>query len=231
MALADVLLDILYPPKCAVCGGLLERREELCPDCRKGLPWVRVRPGKCDFVSRVTAPLYYEDQVREALLTYKFRSVPARGAAFGRLIAEDLRNRDLLDFDIITWVPLSRRHRRERGYDQARILAESAAKALGTRAVPVLRKTRDIPAQSSINAPEARRANVSGVYAVLKQEMVRGERILLVDDIITTGATVSECARMLMLAGAEEVFAAAAAIPRNEKYKKDHKDAHEVTAV
>lgn len=235
MGLTDALLDILYPPKCAVCGGLLERaREDLCPRCRRELPWVTAGPGKCDFVSRVTAPLYYEDQVREALLTYKFRGVPARGAAFGRLIAEDLRKRHLLDFDMITWVPLSRARRRKRGYDQARLLAEPVAKALGTGAAPALRKVRDIPAQSGINAPEARRANVSGVYAVTRPELVRGKRVLLVDDIITTGATVSECARMLMLAGAEEVFAAAVAVPRSGKYKKDkkdHKDTHEVTAV
>lgn len=218
MGLGEKLLDILYPPKCAFCGDLLERQSDgVCPACRTGLSWNRDDPGKCDFVVRFTAPLYYEGAVREALLRYKFNAAPARGAAFGRMIAEDLCDRELLDFDVLTWVPLSRKRKRRRGYDQAQLLAVAAAKALGTEAVPLLKKIRDVPAQSGIDSPEGRRANISGCYSVPDPNPVAGRRVLVVDDVITTGSTVSECARVLMLAGAEQVTAAALATPRGGK--------------
>ena len=93
---------------------------------------------------------------------------------------------------------------------------------------PLLEKIRHNPAQSGISTAEARRANVSGCYAVPRSELVEGKRILLIDDIITSGATVSECARMLMLAGADSVRAASLAIRRREK--KDL-EPHEVTDI
>ena len=215
MGLTDRLLDILYPPKCAFCGSLLERSADgICPKCRETLPWNGGQPDGYDFVRRLTTPFYYEDPVRDSILAYKFNAAPARGAAFGRLIAEDMINRGLLDFDLLTWVPLSRKRLRRRGYDQARLLAEAAAKVLGTEAVPVLKKIRDVPAQSGIDSPEARRANISGCYIVTEPNRVAGKRVLIIDDVITSGSTVSECARMLMLSGAEEVCAAAVAMPR-----------------
>ena len=101
--------------------------------------------------------------------------------------------------------------------DQAQILAESAAKILGKTAVPLLRKTRNASPQSRLASAEARRANISGCYAVRSAEAVRGKHILLIDDIITTGSTISECARMLLTAGAASVRGAALACHREDK--------------
>lgn len=228
-ALGGRLLDVLFPPKCAFCGRVMDDpRQEICPRCISSLPWNRQPPRKIDFVRGASAPLFYEGDVRQAMLRYKFNGVPARGWVFGRLIAEDLQKRDLTDFDRVTWVPLSRRRHRRRGYDQARLLAESAAEVLGLEAVPLLKKIRHTPAQSGIAAAEARRANVSGCYVVPAPAEAAGKRILLIDDIITTGATISECARMLMLAGADSVRAASLAIRRREKKELEP---HEVTDI
>ncbi len=223
------LLDLLFPPKCAFCGRLLDTGEEgVCGRCAAELPRNSLAPRRVDFVTGATSPLFYEGQVRQAMLRYKFNGAPARGQVFGRLIAEDLQKKDLLDFDVVTWTPLSDRRLRRRGYDQAELLARSAAETLGLEAVPLLKKIRHNRTQSGIAAAEARRANVSGCYAVPDPEAVKDRRILLIDDIITTGATVSECARMLMLAGAESVRAASLAMRRKEKSKLEP---HEVTDI
>ena len=218
MGFGSALLDLLFPPRCAFCGKVTDEAPDgICPGCREGLPRSGTEKRKADFVRSVTAPLYYEGVVREALLRYKFHYTPVRGRIFGRMIGEELLRRGETDFDVITWVPLSRERKRRRGYDQASILAEAAAEVLGKETVPLLRKVRNAPPQSGIRTPEARRANVSGCYVVPDPSLAEGKSILLIDDIITTGATVSECARMLMLSGAEKVRAASLAVRRHEK--------------
>ena len=223
------LLDLLFPPKCAFCGRLLsEGEKDVCTGCTAALPRNGRQPRKLDFVTGATAPFFYEGQVRQAMLRYKFNGAPARGQVFGRLIAEDLRERELADFDLVTWVPLSARRLHRRGYDQAELLARAAAETLGLEAVPLLKKIRHNRTQSGIAAAEARRANVSGCYSAADPARAAGKRILLIDDIITTGATVCECARMLMLAGADSVRAASLAIRRRENNKLEP---HEVTDI
>ena len=103
---------------------------------------------------------------------------------------------------------------KRQGYDQAFLLASAAAEALGEKAVATLRKARHNRAQSGLGEDAARRANVIAAYEVLDREAVRGRRVLLIDDIVTTGATLSECARTLLAAGAKEVVCAAAARAR-----------------
>ena len=113
--------------------------------------------------------------------------------------------------DMITWVPLSRRRLRKRGYDQARILAEETAKRLGIPCEKLLKKKIDTRPQSGIHDAEARRNNAKGVYVCCAPEKAKGRRVLVIDDIVTTGATLSECASELRKAGCAEVYAAAAA--------------------
>ena len=217
MSRKDRILDFFFPPRCAFCGAILEESGDgVCSACRKALPRAAETERKCDFVRAYTAPFYYEEPVRQGMLAYKFRNAPSRGKVFGRMIGEDLLRRGIDGFDLISWVPLSAKRHRRRGYDQARLLAEAAAEALGTTAMPLLRKVRDVSPQSRLRTPEERRANISGCYVVRSADAVRGKRILLIDDIITTGSTLSECARMLLTAGAVSVRGAALACHREE---------------
>ena len=112
-------------------------------------------------------------------------------------------------YDLITWVPVSPKTLRRRGYDQAQLLAQETARALAAQAVPLLEKTRDTPPQSSLTQGRQRRANVAGVYTAPHPAQVAGQRVLLLDDILTTGATLNEAARTLRQAGARQVVAAA----------------------
>jgi len=97
----------------------------------------------------------------------------------------------------------------KRGYDQAQLLAEETAKALGTQAVPLLVKIKNNPAQSSLMDGRKRESNVAGVYKVPDPKLVKDRRVLIIDDIRTTGATLEEAARTLRKAGASQIVAAA----------------------
>ena len=112
----------------------------------------------------------------------------------------------------MTWVPVSRKRLRERGFDQCRLLAVQVAKVYGMRPVRTLKKWKDIPALASGKGGRAeRQKQVNGVYRGVCTGRITGKHILLVDDIITTGSTLDEAARTLLAAGAAEVCCVTAA--------------------
>ena len=111
----------------------------------------------------------------------------------------------------MTFVPVSLRRNFERGFDQARLLAEETSRLWGLRAEPVLKKIRHTRAQSSLNDPSDRMRNIRNAYAVPRPDRVRGRRFLLIDDVCTTGSTMSAAADALLAAGASSVVCAALA--------------------
>ena len=204
------LLDLCYPPRCAFCRRLLTEKEPgCCRFCAEKYARTRIERDLPHCVSCVAA-FPYEDRVRESLLRYKFRCLTGFGAVYADFLAKCI-DETAISCDIITWVPLSRRRRRIRGYDQAEILAEKTAEKLGLPCRRLLEKRVDTRPQSTIRDAERRRQNAKGVYVCCDPEALSGKRVLLIDDIVTTGATLSECARVLKKAGCAEVFAAAAA--------------------
>ena len=124
---------------------------------------------------------------------------------YGRMLAMRIHQEYPDGFDLITWVPVSRLRRLTRGYDQVELLANATGRELGQPPVSTLRKIRHNRPQSGITGQAKRRANVLGAYRVICPQEVCGKRILLLDDVITTGATAGECARVLLTAGAKEV--------------------------
>jgi ComF family protein len=116
-------------------------------------------------------------------------------------------------YDLITWVPVSQERRRKRGYAQAQLLAQATAAALGETAISTLEKVHNISAQSSLQDAKERWRNVRGVYRVPDKTLVVGKRVVLVDDIITTGATMEEASRTLKAAGATLVLGLALTQP------------------
>lgn len=210
MKVIDWLLDLIYPPRCAFCRRLLDRREKgVCRFCRPKLPYVPADGQVQHFrnVDKCLSPLYYHGAVRNSLHRYKFGGATAYADIYSEFIVKCI-DENQISCDSITWVPLSRRRLRKRGYDQAELLAKLIAKHLGQRPVRLLKKLRDTPPQSQTGSAEKRRANIAGAYACLRPERVQGKRILLVDDIVTTGATLSEAAKVLKKAGAKEVICA-----------------------
>lgn len=196
------LLNFFFPRHCPFCGRIVGK-ELLCGTCEKALPYCReVRTGS---FGRCAAPLYYEGTVREAILAFKFKGKLEALDCFGSLMAQTAAEAFSGEFDAVTWAPVSRKRLRQRGYDQARLLCASLCVDWHVEPQETLRKVRDNPAQSGLEDAAARRANVLGVYEAVKPADIAGKRFLLVDDILTTGATLGECVRVLKAAGAADV--------------------------
>lgn len=198
------LLNLLFPPRCPFCGKLTGEHGVLCHACQSSLPCTedegeQTLPGGV----RCASPLWYEGCVREGVLRYKFRGVSSAAQAMGGLIAQCAAEHFSGEFDVVTWVPVGPERLRRRGYDQSRLLAEAACRRWDAKPEQLVFKPRDVPAQSGLRDSAARRANVLGVYEA--SSAAAGRRILLVDDVVTTGATLSECARTLLWAGASSV--------------------------
>lgn len=209
-------LNFLFPRKCPFCNRHIGGRDLTCGDCEKTLPYTGDRARRQVSGLRVAAPLYYEDAVRRALLDFKFKGrmggLPCFGSLMARCAAEEFGG----EFDAITWVPVSRKRLRRRGFDQARYLAGSLCVEWHVEPQETLRKILDNPPQSGLEDADARRANVLGVYEAVRPENIAGKRFLLIDDICTTGATLSEAARVLRQAGAADVVGLTLAISREE---------------
>ena len=155
------------------------------------------------------------DAVRDAILTYKFRGRVEYLNCFGALMAETAASAFADRFDAVTWVPVSGKRLKKRGFDQSRMLCASLCVDWHTQPLETLRKVRDNPAQSGIDDPAERRANVLGAYEPVDPDAIAGKRFLLIDDIITTGATLTECVRVLKAAGAADVVCLTLAMARD----------------
>ena len=208
------LLELLFPPKCILCRRVLRGGEmDLCRRCREEQAFWRGSKRKPQFLDSLTAVWYYERNVRHAVLRYKFYRARHLASGFGRNLAMRLLEEER-EFDVLTWVPVSPLRRFTRGYDQVELLAKAVGKELGAAPVSTLKKIRHNRRQSGIHSEAERKANVLGAYRVVNPEILRGKRIVLLDDVLTTGATAGECARMLLTAGAKEVHCAVIAARR-----------------
>lgn len=217
MRLSGSVLEWIFPRKCALCQRVLRSEQmDLCHECRTNAPEFAGRPGKIRYISDLTAVWYYEERVRHSLLRYKFHNARNLAQCYGRLLGM----RILQDFgervDLVTWVPVSSKRKRQRGYDQVELIAKAVCQELDSPLTSCLVKHTNTKPNSGLTSPEERRANVLGVYHLKPDACVNGKRILLLDDIVTTGATASECARVLLSGGAKEVYLAAVAAVRNE---------------
>ncbi len=210
------LLDILFPPKCMLCHGLLREAEEICGQCRQKV-LLNTSPPKMTrgaFFDLAAAGLWYETDVRRAIHGMKYGEKQNYAVPLARVMVYAYQHKIGKEADLIAWVPTNRQTLRSRGYDQARLLAEALSPMVELPVVHALEKVRDTAPMHGLKA-DARRANVLGAYALCCEEtLLRGKSVLLVDDILTTGSTLSECARMLKSGGAAHVYGLCAAAAR-----------------
>lgn len=205
MRLVRTLLDLLYPPKCPFCGRILERGEDgVCAVCLEGLPWAEGEPA-VEGCETCLSPLWYQDGVREGVHRYKFGGGRVHARLFGDLMAQCLRDRWDGPVDLVTWAPLHPKRRAGRGYDQAELLARRVGEAAGLPVASTLEKRRNTGAQSQLRDAAERAANAAGAYRALPGLDLAGSRVVLVDDVVTTGATLAQCAACLRDAGAASV--------------------------
>lgn len=222
----EAILDLFFPPRCAWCARVGVKGA--CPECEKALPRHKHPMHYGALYGRCVTPLVYRDLARDGILRFKFRGAQLSARVFGQELARCAERWYGGEFDLVTWVPTSPRRKEERGFDQSELLAREMAGQWQREPMQLLRKVRDNAVQSRLRSADERRANVLGVYEVTDASAVRGKRILLVDDILTTGSTMGECTRTLYEAGAAEVMCIALAAREHEKEdKKDRREKDE----
>ncbi|HEX4638825.1 MAG TPA: ComF family protein [Chthoniobacterales bacterium] len=225
---------LLYPPACTICAAPVDPGEHLCSECESKVP--RIVPpfcAKCSepFDGAITSAfacancahrtLYFETAVaayrargiaRHVILNFKYgRQIHLRHLIARWLVAafDDERLRDR-DFDVIIPVPLHPARQRERGFNQAALLAEWLSAHLSVPFLPALQRIHYTTTQTAFDRAERMR-NLRGAFRLRKKADVRELRVLLIDDVLTTGSTLSECARVLKQGGAHSIHAATAA--------------------
>ena len=207
--LTEPVKRLLWPNRCVLCDSLLEGGD-ICVPCANAAGVYHHNAWKIVHVKDWVALWQYSGRVRDSLIRCKFRRRRNYCEVYGRELAKKLKNAPF-SFDIVTWVPVSFLRRWERGYDQVELITRRVGKELQTKPVKTLYKHRHNRRQARIKGRDARIANVRGVYKAVRPENICGKRVLLIDDIVTTGATVSEAARMLKKAGAKAVYVACVA--------------------
>ena len=200
------LIDLIFPRHCHVCGEVLSRQEQdLCLNCLYKLPKVekmhldeieKVFWGKFNITS-ATSYIYYrkESPYNRLLHKMKYGNRPEIGYRMAKMAAESLMESGFFDgIEAIVPLPLSKKKKRERGYNQCDYIAEGLSHITG---IPVL---KDCVMRNKSNETQTHKTrderwkNVEGIFSLTKPEQIEGKHILLIDDILTTGATLTNCA-------------------------------------
>ena len=238
LRLRDDLLDFIYPQSCPICKkpvsqdvkGVCENcwsilailPHSFCPYCKSFFEeGDLVLRHHCVFLNRfedrrimaVRSLGTFDDCYKTLIHRFKYeRKIP-----LGKRLAQSLGEKIALDMnlsncDLVIPVPLHRARKRERGFNQSEILAEGVSKEINVAFLKdVLKRKKNTKDQTHLNVQQ-RKENVEGAFAVIHPDKVIGKQVILVDDVMTTGATLNECAKMLLEAGAERIFAVTLAV-------------------
>lgn len=222
----------LFPKRCELCGEIIELNREICSLCKN--PPV-IKQLLCEYCGaskdecsckknkneykQVVAPYYYKDCIVTAIHRFKNNDMPFLVKRLGSDVYNCIiENYSDISFDAVTYVPLRDFHERVRGFNQSELLAEAVADKMDLPVLPLLEKVRYTGVQHKKSAKE-RIADTFGSYDVSDEykNQLEDMKILLIDDVKTTGATLNECAKMLKIYGAKAVYCAAAAITNNKR--------------
>lgn len=207
----EKILEYIYPPTCGVCGKIC--KEYICNKCRIKLRKYEIKNNhvikignKEKHFDELLCIFKYEDIIRDIIIKYKFQNKPYLYKTFSKIILKNKKTCGFLEkYDIIIPVPISRKRKHERGYNQTQLIAKEIAKILNIKlGNNILIKERDTKAQSELSKKE-RAINIKDVFKITDYKTIKNMKILIFDDIYTTGSTANECARVLKEAGAQKV--------------------------
>ncbi len=229
ITLRDKINGIVFTNRCAFCGEVVEFDAVLCEECATAKHIEQPLCLRCGASKKecrckrqrrkpeykaICAPFYYEGSIARAVLNFKMQEIPALAPAQGREIALAVRrNYKDVSFDYATFVPMMKADKRRRGFNQAELLAEAVAGYLDIPCRAMVYKRRRTKMQKRQSGTD-RFVNMYNAFAPLKNADIDGKTILLIDDVKTTGSTLSSVALTLNAYGAKAVYCATFAITK-----------------
>lgn len=207
-AILNQIINLIYPQTCGICEKIA--KEPICKKCRNKLEELAICNIHNYSHQNFTRHLYlfaYKGIIREKIIEYKFSNKAYLNEMFVNFM---IKNKKICGFlkkyDIMIPVPISKKRKQKRGYNQSQLIAKKLGKELKNLKLVtnVLQKQKDILPQSTLSQEE-RKKNVKNAYKIQNEQIIKNKTIILLDDVFTTGSTVEECSRMLKLAGARQV--------------------------
>lgn len=204
----EFVLNLLFPPKCGFCGKI--NSDYLCKKCeiklRKFKIKKEIQTSKNQEFSKHICAYNYKEEIRSKIIDYKFNDKPELSNTFVKLLLNNKKICGFLEnYDIIIPVPMHPKKQIQRGYNQTELIAKKIAKELSIVYVKdVLYKQKHTETQSSLDKI-SRASNVKDAYSLKNMQKINGKRVVLFDDIYTTGSTAKECSKVLKQAGAKEI--------------------------
>ena len=225
-SIVTAMVDVLFPSHCVACGVAVPYTAHLlCARCLRSIEPVRAGCPRCSgietgdgctlcgnrrfYPSRHIAAAEYEGPLEEALHAFKFSGRRRLHGPLAELLHGALSERAPV-VDVITAVPMNRDKKWKRGFNQSELMARRLARRMGRPYIPLLAENPRSATQRMLHSRD-RYLNVLGRYRTINTVAAEGKRVLLVDDVLTTGATINECARMLVDGGVAEVISATVA--------------------
>ena len=237
-AIAELVAPV--SARCLCCGRDIFDQTGFCPDCMQNVVFNNGKTckrcgvaldgdenycGNCAFdktyFDKAYSPFCYEGAIRDTILNMKFNNLGSYAAVLARYLVY-VAQKEQIDYDLVTFAPMSAKSAKKRGYNQARLLAEEFCAILNNTELlaETVVKIRETPPQEQLSRTE-RKTNLTGSYRLHPQAQVKGKRVLLIDDVKTTGATLNECAKVLKRGGAVQVIGLTVASRReNIRYER-----------
>lgn len=205
--LKESLLSVVYSEKedCVLCSADNFFEELICKDCYKKIEFYNKSfsiKHECKEIECYSAT-YYSGAILELVRRLKYKSDFASGEAMVELLIRLLKN-NVIDYDLITYVPMTRSALTKRGFNQGKFLAVSLANAVHKPAKKLIKKIKSTKDQIGLDASN-RWENVSKCFKSIDKDLIKNKKILLVDDVVTTGATAFCCCMELLKCGADKV--------------------------
>lgn len=210
MKILTRVLDFIFPPVCGLCGKVESRY--ICDKCNKIIESITL--NKIDTYNNMyfSKHLYifkYEDIIREKIIDYKFNNKVYLYRMFSEMILKNENNINFLkQYDILIPVPIHRIRKKRRGYNQSELIARNISEEIKNIKLKlnILKKEKNTSAQSLLTKVE-RMENVKDVYKIINANEVKNKKVLILDDIFTTGSTINECSKVLKEAGSIDIGA------------------------
>ncbi len=243
--LKEFLISFIFPKRCKFCDSVVKYNESSCEKCENSLNRITgeicfkcgMDKENCDckehksYYIAIASPFYYDGAIGNTIRLLKFR----KKTHLSKTIAEEMANcyyEKLAEYspDVVTFVPMHKNQQKKRGFNQAELVTREMCEILNLPCEDILIKTETTDQQHMLDESE-RTGNLLGVFSVKEDFDLTDKRVLLCDDIKTTGATLNECAKTLLINGASDVICLTSAITRKKKKNKSNKDNKNTTST